>query len=358
MSITINNIDKHFINFHALKNISLTIDQGELITLLGPSGCGKTTLLRIIAGLEIADRGQIFFNNKDITHLKVNERNVGFVFQHYTLFKHMSVFENIAFGLRVKNKKERKSEQQIKEKVYELLNLIQLNETADRYPNQLSGGQRQRVALARALATDPKILLLDEPFGALDAKVRKELRRWLRLLHNNLNITSIFVTHDQEEAFDVSDRIVIMNEGKIEQVGSAQDIIDEPNSSFVYGFLGHTNIFSGKIIKGELFFDINNDLIKIIGGNQQANGISDKEIKIFIRPYDFSVVHYKQGENGIIAKLQNIIVLGHVAKLEMLLLNENNNKIIDVELSLVDFFQLNLKIDDQLLIAPKKLKYF
>jgi len=159
MSITINNIDKHFINFHALKNISLTIDQGELITLLGPSGCGKTTLLRIIAGLEIADRGQIFFNNKDITHLKVNERNVGFVFQHYTLFKHMSVFENIAFGLRVKNKKERKSEQQIKEKVYELLNLIQLNETADRYPNQLSGGQRQRVALARALATDPNFTI-------------------------------------------------------------------------------------------------------------------------------------------------------------------------------------------------------
>jgi sulfate transport system ATP-binding protein len=210
MSIEIRNIDKQFGDFTALNNVSLDIKSGELVALLGPSGCGKTTLLRIIAGLETADRGTIAFSGEDTTHVHVRERQVGFVFQHYALFRHMTVFENVAFGLRVKPRNQRPSESEIKRKVHELLSLVQLDWLADRYPSQLSGGQRQRIALARALAVEPKVLLLDEPFGALDAKVRKELRRWLRRLHDELHVTSIFVTHDQEEALEVADRVVLL----------------------------------------------------------------------------------------------------------------------------------------------------
>jgi sulfate transport system ATP-binding protein len=215
MSIEIRNIHKQFGSFQALGDVSLDIQSGELIALLGPSGCGKTTLLRIIAGLETADSGTIAFSGEDTTHVHVRERQVGFVFQHYALFRHMTVFENVAFGLRVKPRGLRPSESEISKKVHDLLSLVQLDWLADRYPSQLSGGQRQRIALARALAVEPKVLLLDEPFGALDAKVRKELRRWLRRLHDELNVTTIFVTHDQEEAFEVSDRVVVMNHGQI-----------------------------------------------------------------------------------------------------------------------------------------------
>jgi len=219
MSIEIHNIQKRFGDFTALGDVSLNIESGELVALLGPSGCGKTTLLRIIAGLETADNGAILFSGEDATHVHVRERQVGFVFQHYALFRHMTVFENVAFGLRVKPRGVRPTEAQIQKKVHDLLNLVQLDWLADRYPSQLSGGQRQRIALARALAVEPKVLLLDEPFGALDAKVRKELRRWLRRLHDDLNVTTIFVTHDQEEALEVADRVVVMNKGQIEQVG-------------------------------------------------------------------------------------------------------------------------------------------
>jgi sulfate transport system ATP-binding protein len=212
-----------------------------LIALLGPSGCGKTTLLRIIAGLETADSGTIAFSGEDTTHVHVRERQVGFVFQHYALFRHMTVFENVAFGLRVKPRGVRPSDALISKKVHELLGLVQLDWLADRYPSQLSGGQRQRIALARALAVEPKVLLFDEPFGAFDAKVRKELRRWLRRLHDELNVTTIFVTHDQEEALEVSDRVVVMNHGQIEQIGAPQQVWEEPASSFVYGFLGDVN---------------------------------------------------------------------------------------------------------------------
>jgi len=237
MSIEVRNIRKHFGAFAALDDVSLDFPSGELVALLGPSGCGKTTLLRIIAGLEKSDGGQVLFYGEDASERHVRERQVGFVFQHYALFRHMTVFENIAFGLRVRPRRTRPPEADIRRKVHELLELIQLDWLADRYPAQLSGGQRQRVALARALAVEPKVLLLDEPFGALDAKVRKDLRRWLRRLHDELHITSLFVTHDQEEALEVADRVVLMNHGKVEQVASPQDMVEQPGTAFVEEFL-------------------------------------------------------------------------------------------------------------------------
>jgi len=241
MSISISNINKKFNTFKALDNINLEISSGELVALLGPSGCGKTTLLRIIAGLETPDSGNIVFHGEDVSKHDVRKRSVGFVFQHYALFRHMSVFDNVAFGLKMKPKKERPSKNEIKEKVFKLLKMVQLDWLADRFPEQLSGGQRQRIALARALAVEPKILLLDEPFGALDAKVRKELRRWLARLHDEVHLTSVFVTHDQEEAMEVADRIVVMNKGQIEQVGTPGAVYEHPASDFVYHFLGDSN---------------------------------------------------------------------------------------------------------------------
>ena len=241
MSIEITSINKRFGQFQALNNIDLNIHSGELVALLGPSGCGKTSLLRIIAGLETPDSGSIVFHGEDVSSHDVRDRNVGFVFQHYALFRHMTVFDNVAFGLRMKPKKQRLSETVIAQKVHKLLGLVQLDWLADRYPEQLSGGQRQRIALARALAVEPKVLLLDEPFGALDAKVRKELRRWLARLHEDVHLTSVFVTHDQEEAMEVADRIVVMNKGVVEQIGTPAEVYQNPASDFVYHFLGDAN---------------------------------------------------------------------------------------------------------------------
>ena len=249
MSIEVRNIQKHFGGFVALDDVSLNFGSGELTALLGPSGCGKTTLLRIIAGLEQLDSGKVLLDGEDASARHVRERQVGFVFQHYALFKHMSVFENIAFGLRVKPRHLRPTEAQIRDKVHRLLDLVQLDWLADRYPPQLSGGQRQRIALARALAVEPRVLLLDEPFGALDAKVRKELRRWLRRLHDDLHVTSIFVTHDQEEALEVSDKVVLMNKGRVEQTGTPDAVYNHPATPFVYGFLGNVNLFHGRVHK-------------------------------------------------------------------------------------------------------------
>jgi sulfate transport system ATP-binding protein len=237
MSIAVSNIHKQFGGFKALDDVSLVFPSGELVALLGPSGCGKTTLLRIIAGLEQADSGKVLFHGEDASARNVRERQVGFVFQHYALFRHLSVFENIAFGLRVRPRATRPGEAEIRRKVHELLDLVQLDWLADRYPAQLSGGQRQRIALARALAVEPQVLLLDEPFGALDAKVRKDLRRWLRRLHDELHITSIFVTHDQEEALEVADRVVVVNRGRVEQVGTPQEVVEQPATPFVADFL-------------------------------------------------------------------------------------------------------------------------
>lgn len=243
MSILLSNISKKFGTFTALDHINLEIPEGELVALLGPSGCGKTTLLRIIAGLESADEGRVLLSGQDKTDQDVSKRGIGFVFQHYALFRHMTVFENVAFGLRVKPRRERPSNDFITKKVHALLELVQLDWLHDRYPDQLSGGQRQRIALARALAVEPSVLLLDEPFGALDASVRKDLRQWLRNLHHDLNVTSIFVTHDQEEAMEVASQVVVLNHGRIEQQGSPGDIYDHPTNAFVSRFIGQTNIF-------------------------------------------------------------------------------------------------------------------
>jgi sulfate/thiosulfate transport system ATP-binding protein len=241
MAIEVRNIDKRFGSFVALDNVSLKFPAGELTALLGPSGCGKTTLLRIIAGLEHPDTGRVLLDGEDASSRHVRERQVGFVFQHYALFKHMSVFENIAFGLRVKPRHQRPTEAQIREKVMKLLELVQLDWLADRYPPQLSGGQRQRIALARALAVEPRVLLLDEPFGALDAQVRGELREWLRRLHDEIHVTTIFVTHDQEEAMEVAEQIVVMNKGRIEQTGTPRELYESPSNEFVMSFIGPVN---------------------------------------------------------------------------------------------------------------------
>ncbi len=238
MSIEIRQVEKSFGQFTALKPINLTVPTGKLTSLLGPSGCGKTTLLRIIAGLEFADKGRILFDGTDVTDIPVQKRHIGFMFQHYALFRHMNVFDNVAFGLTVMAKKYRPSKADITKKVNNLLELVQLGHTAKKYPHQLSGGQRQRIALARALAVEPKLLLLDEPFGALDAKVRKELRQWLKSIHHELGVTSILVTHDQEEAIELSDEIVVMNHGHIEQVGDYHQLINQPANNFVRDFLG------------------------------------------------------------------------------------------------------------------------
>ena len=249
MSIEVRNVSKNFNAFKALNSINLNIQSGELVALLGPSGCGKTTLLRIIAGLETPDEGNIVFHGEDVSEHDVRDRNVGFVFQHYALFRHMTVFDNVAFGLRMKPKKQRPTESQIAVKVHELLNMVQLDWLSDRYPEQLSGGQRQRIALARALAVEPKVLLLDEPFGALDAKVRKELRRWLARLHEDINLTSVFVTHDQEEAMEVADRLAIINHGHLEQVGAPADMYDHPANEFVLTFLGSATRLGGQWVR-------------------------------------------------------------------------------------------------------------
>lgn len=243
MRISIEGVNKQFGSFTALENVNLSIASGELVALLGPSGSGKTTLLRVIAGLETPDSGKVWFDDEDATWHAPGERRVGFVFQHYALFKHMTVFENVAFGLRVRPKATRPSKDQLEARVHELLRLVQLDWSAGRYPHQLSGGQRQRIALARALAVEPKVLLLDEPFGALDAQVREELRRWLRKLHDEIGLTSVFVTHDQEEALEIASRVVIFNHGKVEQVGTPEAVYDHPATPFVYHFLGRSNAF-------------------------------------------------------------------------------------------------------------------
>src|SRR5450830_1432444 len=312
MSIEIRNVSKDFGTFHALRDVSLDINSGELVALLGPSGCGKTTLLRIIAGLETADTGSILFSGEDTTHKHVRERNVGFVFQHYALFRHMSVFDNVAFGLRMKPRASRPSESVIKQKVHELLGLVQLDWLADRYPAQLSGGQRQRIALARALAVEPKVLLLDEPFGALDAKVRKELRRWLRRLHDDLHVTSIFVTHDQEEALEVADRVVLMNQGKVEQSGSPQEVWDHPASPFVYGFLGDVNLFHGRAHEGQVHLE------GLQIDSPEHAGAQNAKAFAYVRPHDLDVQRYSPGAQGIVAKLTRVRVIGPIARLELI----------------------------------------
>ncbi len=356
MSIEIRNVSKHFGDFHALKDINLHIDSGELIALLGPSGCGKTTLLRIIAGLESADQGSILFSGEDTTDVHVRDRQVGFVFQHYALFRHMTVFENVAFGLRMKPRRIRPSENQIQQKVHDLLKLVQLDWLADRYPSQLSGGQRQRIALARALAVEPKVLLLDEPFGALDAKVRKELRRWLRRLHDELHVTSIFVTHDQEEALEVADRVVLMNKGVVEQSGSPQDVWDHPASPFVYGFLGDVNLFHGRAHEGLLHLD------GVAIDTPEHAGAQNAQAFAYVRPHDLQVERYTPGASGIVAVLERAIVVGPIARLELLPVDTDvpsgHDPLIEAQMAAERFRELGLEEGERLVVSPKKAKVF
>ena len=355
MGIEIRNVSKQFGNFQALSDVSLDIEAGELVALLGPSGCGKTTLLRIIAGLETPDQGSIFFSGEDTTDVHVRERGVGFVFQHYALFRHMTVFENVAFGLRVKPRSQRPSEAQIKEKVHSLLSLVQLDWLADRFPSQLSGGQRQRIALARALAVEPKVLLLDEPFGALDAKVRKELRRWLRRLHDDLHVTSIFVTHDQEEALEVADRVVLMNAGKVEQIGSPQQVWDHPASPFVYGFLGDVNLFHGRAHEGEVHLDG-----MTLGSPEHSNAQNAKAFA-YVRPHDFEVERFSPGAQGIVATLDRAIVIGPIARLELIPVEphkQSADSLIEVQMPSQKFRDMGLKEGETLVLTPRNARVF
>ena len=360
MSIEIRNIHKQFGAFTALHDVSLDIASGELVALLGPSGCGKTTLLRIIAGLETADSGRIAFSGADTTHVHVRERQVGFVFQHYALFRHMSVFENVAFGLRVRPRATRPSEAEIQRKVHELLGLVQLDWLSDRYPSQLSGGQRQRIALARALAVEPKVLLLDEPFGALDAKVRKELRRWLRRLHDELNVTSIFVTHDQEEALEVADRVVLMNKGHIEQIGAPQEVWDHPASPFVYGFLGDVNRFHGRAHQGQVH--IGGEAAAVSLDSPQHTDAHDAKALAYVRPHDLHVERHTPGhQGGIVARLTRAIVVGPVAKLELEALDGQvlgHDAVIEAQLSAGQFRDEGYAEGDVLVITPRKARVF
>ncbi len=348
MSIEVRHIGKRFGQFVALQDINLEVPTGELVALLGPSGCGKTTLLRIIAGLESADQGEVLFHGADTTDLSARERQVGFVFQHYALFRHMTVFDNVAFGLRVKPRKTRPSENAIAAKVHQLLQLVQLDWLADRYPAQLSGGQRQRIALARALAVEPKVLLLDEPFGALDAQVRKELRRWLRRLHDELHVTSVFVTHDQEEALEVADRVVLMNRGKIEQVGSPDEVYSHPANAFVYGFLGSANRFHGHAAGGSF----RGDGLHTPLSNREQTGAA----VAYARPHELDLAPWSPDDSGMEARVARRYVRGAQVLVE--LERESNHELIEVELPRERYDALALTSGSRVLVQPRRLRVF
>lgn len=339
MSIEVKKLVKKFGDFAALKEVGLKVETGELVALLGPSGSGKTTLLRIIAGLELADSGQVLFGGEDIGSQRARDRQVGFVFQHYALFRHMTVFDNVAFGLNVRPRKVRPSKESIREKVSELLKLVRLDNMAHRYPSQLSGGQRQRVALARALAIEPKMLLLDEPFGALDAKVRKELRQWLRDLHDKLHMTSVFVTHDQEEALEVADRIVVMNEGRIEQIGTPDEVYNRPANPFVYNFLGSVNLFHCRLEEGKAVF----------GGSPE-----DKAAKVYIRPHLLDLDR-NPSPSGFKAIVKFINAAGPVVHVE---LSSEWGDLVQVDIPHERYRELGVKKDETFYVLPKEMKIF
>jgi sulfate transport system ATP-binding protein len=343
MGIEVKNITKRFGQFTALDNVSLKIPDGELVALLGPSGSGKTTLLRIIAGLEEFEPGHhsdILFKNKSVVGNRIAERKVGFVFQHYALFRHQNVFENIAFGLRVRRGKDRLSKVELKNRVMELIHLIQLDTLENRYPDQLSGGQRQRVALARALAIEPRFLLLDEPFGALDARVRQNLRRWLRRLHDEIKLTSLFVTHDQEEALELADRVIVMNKGRIEQDGTPVEVFHRPKNAFVMDFLGNVNLFHGRIVSGRIVFD------------QPHDG---KQTPFFVRPHEIELLPSDPDNSGFPATIRRVQLAGSIAKIE---LADKSDKEIFVEMSHEKYTQFHFRVSDTVFVVPKKTVVF
>jgi sulfate transport system ATP-binding protein len=346
MSITVQSVSKRFGSFQALEEVSLVAESGSLLALLGPSGSGKTTLLRIIAGLETADSGTVLYRDEEVTHTPARERNVGFVFQHYALFRHMTVFENIAFALRVR----RWPNANVKARVHELLSLIRLEGLGNRYPSQLSGGQRQRVALARALAVEPKVLLLDEPFGALDAKVRLELRHWLRRLHDNIHVTSLFVTHDQEEAFEVADRVVIMNEGRIEQSGTPSDVFDHPANAFVMDFLGNVNVFHGRVQKG----------VARLGSLEVAAPehahADDRPATGYVRPHEMEIERTPNGGPAAPAEVVYVNTAGAVTRVQ--LRTPGTDDLIHVEVSRARSEELGLKVGEKVYLSPRKVRVF
>lgn len=341
MSIAVRNVSKRFGQHQALDNVSLDVPSGELVALLGPSGSGKTTLLRIIAGLEAADSGTVLLHDEEADHLDVRQRNIGFVFQHYALFRHMTVFQNIAFALTIR----KRPKAEVEERVVELLRLIQLESVRDRYPSQLSGGQRQRVALARALAARPKVLLLDEPFGALDARVRQELRDWLRRLHNEIHVTSVFVTHDQDEAMELADRIVVMNQGRVEQVGTADDVYHHPANPFVMRFLGQVNLFHGRVEGGTFVLK---------GPGAEAAG--PEGVVAFVRPHQLDITRNPEGATAWPARITRIQSAGHQVRVDVHLLKEDRPA--DLVLTQERFRELGLQQGEQVFVKPKEIKFF
>jgi sulfate/thiosulfate transport system ATP-binding protein len=342
MSISVRHLSKRFGSFKALDDVSLTIPDGKLVALLGPSGSGKSTLLRIIAGLETHDPhddAAVELLGTNVTDQSVRQRRVGFVFQHYALFKHLTVFENIAFGLRVRPRATRPSNADIKSRVHDLLNLMQIVGLENRFPNQLSGGQRQRVALARALATEPRVLLLDEPFGALDAKVRQDLRRWLRRLHDEIHVTSVFVTHDQEEALEVSDQIVVMNKGRIEQMGTPDEVFHNPATPFVTEFLGNVNLFHGRVEDGKA----------------RLGSTGNSNVRVFVRPHELELSRDPIGSDSIRAKVVRIQSAGSVVKID---LQDANGKDLLAEITHARYRDLSPTVGQTLYASAKEARVF
>jgi sulfate/thiosulfate transport system ATP-binding protein len=349
MSIEVNGLTKRFGSFVALDRVSFTVEQGELLALLGPSGSGKTTLLRIIAGLEHADSGAVQFDGEDATSRDPRERGVGFVFQHYALFRHMTVFENVAFGMRVRSRKERPSDHEIRRRVNDLLTLVQLDYLGDRYPSQLSGGQRQRVALARALAVQPKVLLLDEPFGALDAKVRQELRRWLRRLHAEIHLTSVFVTHDQEEALELANRVVVMSAGRIEQDGTPEQVVEHPATPFVVNFLGTVNVFHGRVEEGRAH------LGPLAIDYPQHPHPEARTAAGYSRPHELDISRTDGAGGGLWATVTDVRAVGAVVKIE---LADHADQTIHVELGRERYEQIRATVGERVYVKPRRLRVF
>ncbi len=352
MSIEVKHISKTFGSFAALRDVSLRVNDGELVALLGPSGSGKTTLLRIMAGLETPDpspESEILFHDASVTSRPVGQRRVGFVFQHYALFRHMSVIENISFGLRVRPRNERPAKREIRDRVNHLLKLIQLEGFGNRYPSQLSGGQRQRVALARALAVEPKVLLLDEPFGALDAKVRQGLRSWLRKLHEEIHLTSVLVTHDQEEALEVADRVVVMNQARIEQVGTPDEVFHQPATPFVMEFLGQVNVFHGRVSNGQVL------LGDMALDHPQYTAEQEGSATVYMRPHELDIKLSQTGAPSLAARVIRRNPAGSVARVH---LKSDDGVDIQVDLSLERFHELNLADGDEVFIFPKNARVF
>ncbi|MFO0809258.1 MAG: sulfate/molybdate ABC transporter ATP-binding protein [Gemmataceae bacterium] len=347
MSIAVQNVSKRYGSFVALDDVSVTAPTGGLLALLGPSGSGKTTLLRIIAGLEAPDTGTVHYQADDITDRSARDRNVGFVFQHYALFRHMSVFENVAFGLRVR----KWPEARVRDRVGELLHLIRLDELGGRYPSQLSGGQRQRVALARALAPAPHILLLDEPFGALDAVVRHELRQALRQLHEKMHVTSILVTHDQEEAFEVADRVVVMHAGNVEQVGTPQQVFEHPANAFVMDFLGNVNVFHARVENGRA----------AVGGAKidlphYPVQVESRDVPVYIRPHELEIDRHSHGDASLFAKVLHINPAGSVTKVRLMV--EEFGLAINVDLTQGRAQDLRLEAGERVYVFPQRVRVF